>query len=235
MELQLYKFIVEDIKKKIIEGILNPGDKLPTEQEIAELYDASKSTVRKSMGILSNEGYIYSVPRIGNFVNLPKVDDYLLIYDELKIGVADIDEVRSIGTRTIKAHELDDLYHLDFGESNALEIKRTFLTLSIPVAYDIKYIFFSKGLTIKEPELQNESLLEVLAKKISLFHIQKDIMLMGDIADAALAEILQTKEKEPVLKIENRYWDKYNKLIAIGTTFYKGDSIQLTAESILNR
>ena len=56
MELQLYKFIVEDIKSKIVGGILNPGDKLPTEQELTELYDASKSTVRKSMGILSNAG-----------------------------------------------------------------------------------------------------------------------------------------------------------------------------------
>ncbi len=235
MELQLYKFIVEDIKSKIVEGILNPGDKLPTEQELTDLYDASKSTVRKSMGILSNAGYIYSVPRIGNFVNLPKSDDYLLVFDELKHGVSEIDEVKTLSINTIKTHDLDGLYELPFGDSNAFEIKRIFLTLSMPIAYDIIYIFFSKGLTIKETELEKESLLEVLSKKISLFHIEKDIKIMGCVSDAALAEILQTKEKEPLLKIEHRYWDKYNKIIAVGTTYYKGDSIQLSADSIINK
>jgi GntR family transcriptional regulator len=53
-----YKIIYASIKKKIKEGDYATGALLPTEQELEEQYSVSRTTVRKAIGLLTNEGYL---------------------------------------------------------------------------------------------------------------------------------------------------------------------------------
>ena len=64
----LYLDIVNDIKGKIEKGILKPGDLLPSENEMSEQFDVSRTTLRKSLALLVNEKYIYTIPGKGNYV-----------------------------------------------------------------------------------------------------------------------------------------------------------------------
>ena len=53
-----YKIVYASIKKKIKEGDYATGALLPTEQELEEQYSVSRTTVRKAIGLLINEGYL---------------------------------------------------------------------------------------------------------------------------------------------------------------------------------
>lgn len=53
-----YFILMERLKEDILQGKRKPGDKLPSENELAKEYDISRHTVRKALAILSNEGYI---------------------------------------------------------------------------------------------------------------------------------------------------------------------------------
>ncbi len=53
-----YKKVYYDIRDKIKNGDLKPGDYLKKEQDIAEEYSISRLTIRKSLSILEAEGYI---------------------------------------------------------------------------------------------------------------------------------------------------------------------------------
>jgi GntR family transcriptional regulator len=54
----LYKTIYLEIKQAIKEGSYPVGSFLPTENELCEQYDASRTTIRKAVGMLSSEGYL---------------------------------------------------------------------------------------------------------------------------------------------------------------------------------
>jgi GntR family transcriptional regulator len=53
-----YKEVYTSIKKKIKEGYYIPGVLLPTEQELEQQYSVSRTTIRKTIGLLTNEGYL---------------------------------------------------------------------------------------------------------------------------------------------------------------------------------
>ena len=57
--------IVEKIKDYILEHGLGPGDRLPTEQEFAELFGVSRTCVREATKALSFLGIIHSVSKQG--------------------------------------------------------------------------------------------------------------------------------------------------------------------------
>ncbi|TGY91554.1 GntR family transcriptional regulator [Petralouisia muris] len=62
-----YFHLAEDLKGMILEGKVQAGEKLPSENELAERYKISRHTVRKALSILENEGYIYAEHGKGTF------------------------------------------------------------------------------------------------------------------------------------------------------------------------
>lgn len=68
IELPLYMKIYQDYVDDIRNGLLNTGDKLPTEMEIAAKYDVSRITSRRAMERLHAEGYIERTPGRGTYV-----------------------------------------------------------------------------------------------------------------------------------------------------------------------
>lgn len=60
--------VVEQFKKLIVEGKLQPGQRLPTEKELAETLRVSRPTLREALTVLDAMGYIEIRPREGSFV-----------------------------------------------------------------------------------------------------------------------------------------------------------------------
>ena len=54
-----YIEIFEFYRDKILSGEIKENEKLPTEQEIGEIFSVSRHTVRQSIVELEKEGYIY--------------------------------------------------------------------------------------------------------------------------------------------------------------------------------
>lgn len=70
----LYYQLKNMVTSAIEEGILAKGDKLPTEQELIEEFDVSRTTVRLALQELKAEGYISAIPGKGSFVAAPLVN-----------------------------------------------------------------------------------------------------------------------------------------------------------------
>lgn len=54
----LYLTVYNTLKQEITEGILKVGSLLPTEQELEERFLVSRTTIRKAIGLLKDEGYL---------------------------------------------------------------------------------------------------------------------------------------------------------------------------------
>ncbi len=58
-----------DLQEQIRRGELRAGDRVPSENRLAEAYQVSRQTVRKALAILEQEGAIYAVHGKGTFVS----------------------------------------------------------------------------------------------------------------------------------------------------------------------
>ncbi len=61
--------VKDEIKEKIIRRTWNPGDKIPSENMLAEQYHISRQTVRKAIAELTEEGFLYAEHGRGTFVS----------------------------------------------------------------------------------------------------------------------------------------------------------------------
>jgi GntR family transcriptional regulator len=71
--LQLYDIL----RNNILKGDWKPGDMIPTEPELIELYGVSRSTVRQVLERFVNEGLIYRQQGKGSFVAEPTLEQGL--------------------------------------------------------------------------------------------------------------------------------------------------------------
>lgn len=65
---RLYEQIVEQIEKRIVDGELKAGDKLPAERELGKQFGVSRTSVREAMKALALNGLIEVMPGRGTFV-----------------------------------------------------------------------------------------------------------------------------------------------------------------------
>ena len=98
---RLYEQLAERIRHLILKGSLNPGDRLPTERNLARDYGVSRTVVREAVKALQQDGLIEVKAGLGTFV----VDAtgqavvqslHLLMSLNLNDNMADVVEIREI-------------------------------------------------------------------------------------------------------------------------------------------
>ena len=73
--MEKYKVIANAVRKKIIEKEYLPDQKLPSEKEMGETFQASKLTIKKAIDILVSEGLIVKRRGSGTFVKSLSVEE----------------------------------------------------------------------------------------------------------------------------------------------------------------
>jgi GntR family transcriptional regulator of arabinose operon len=64
-----YQMLKEYISDLIVNNILGTGEKIPSENELADRFEISRHTVRQAIGEMTNEGWLYRVQGKGTYVN----------------------------------------------------------------------------------------------------------------------------------------------------------------------
>ena len=89
--------VVTNIQELIVESDLKPGDKIPTEKELYEMFGVGRSTVREALRMLQAKGIVDFIQGKGAFVAAMNEDPQLSAknwFKELGAKVADFMEVR---------------------------------------------------------------------------------------------------------------------------------------------
>lgn len=217
---KLYKKVTRDIKEKIMSGLLKPGEKLPSENELSELYNVSKTTIYKSLTELTNEGYIYAVPRVGSYVSELKEEKYNLNYQEVEM-------IDNLWNKV-------EILHYDIVEQNGyyqkqLCISKIFLLDDKVICIDYKYINFNGEIDLNESKLLNLSLSDLLTLTSNLFKLEKLITLEATYCPKDIASKLKISENDVVLKINTKYYDAERNIIGEGKIYYHKDCMNIIA------
>ncbi len=97
---RVYEEIVVKVKDMIEKGKLHSGDQLPSERELAEVFNVSRSSVREALRSLESQGYLESRQGDGTYIARQPVDSLVsplatVIFTE-KDGQMELFEMRRL-------------------------------------------------------------------------------------------------------------------------------------------
>ena len=67
-EMPIYLQVIHDLKKKMIQGKILPGEKLPSNRELAVLYKINQNTAARIYREMETHGYCYTKRGMGTFI-----------------------------------------------------------------------------------------------------------------------------------------------------------------------
>ena len=200
-----YKEIAIDIINEIKTGKYSDSNKLPTEDELSNKYDASRTTVRKAISLLTTKGLVYQVQGSGVFVREAAFKNYVSL-EEVKGLTRDFpnSEIKSeiIKLEVVKSNEeISKKMKCEIG-TNLYFIKRLRYKDGIP--YAIENSYFNKNIVpYLSEEIAKNSIYTYILDDLNLSIGFADKLIYADELNKENAKLLGLNEHDPGLIIEN--------------------------------
>jgi GntR family transcriptional regulator len=219
----LYLSIVDSIKKKIRDQEYRPGDMLDSEAAMMKEFNASRMTIRKSLSLLSNEGYIYSVPGKGSFVCVPETNLYQFRFNKYEDLIVPIEEVKLLDVSVIEEIEGTEKIREKLGIRNTgkkiLKASRMLLSGEKSAALEYIYFVYLPNRPVVESQLKFANHLEGIEQKLA-FSLKKELRIRCEKAGAEICACLGCEEGEMVFCLEERVINGDSDSVYSFTEFY---------------
>ncbi|MGQ9746606.1 MAG: GntR family transcriptional regulator, partial [Candidatus Caldatribacteriaceae bacterium] len=237
--LPLYQQLKNIFKGWIIQGILRPGDKIPTESELCEKYGVSRITVRQAMSTLVQEGLLYRRPGKGTFVTSPKLRRrlprlYSFSEDMRELGLEP--SSKTLEQKVIEADaETIELLKLPDKDRRVTKLVRIRMANGEPILMETTFIPHYLCPDLVEEDLERGSLYETLRKKYLLsleyaLETHEVTLLTKEEARA-----LRSSEKTPAFFIERVAFLKNDIPFELTRSVSRGDRVRFTVQLVADQ
>ncbi|MED0662356.1 GntR family transcriptional regulator [Geobacillus thermodenitrificans] len=228
----IYYQLEQYMKEKIEKGEWQPGEMIPSERELAEMYDISRMTVRQAVNNLVNDGYLVRRRGKGTFVAAKKIEQPLKgltsFSEDMRARGMEPDTV-VLGFETVPASKKLTEW-LAVKEGDALyEIRRLRLADGSPMALETLYIPCALAPHLTR-EIVNGSVYEFMEKEVGLAIGTAVQVIEASVARKLEAEHLQVKEGAPVLLLERRTYLTDGRPLEVVKSVYRGDRYKFIVE-----
>ena len=225
----LYERIRDALRQAILGGLLQPGDRVPSESELRTRYAASRITVRQALSGLQQEGLIYTLQGKGSFVSRPKAFQHISALE----GFAE-----HMGQRGYAVHnrllalrdvlpDADVAAHLGVPEgAQVTEIIRVRFLNRDPVSFEQTWVPTFVGHQLAQADLHARDIFLILENDCGIALGHADLALDAVAAQGAVAAALQIPDGSPVLRVERLTHDTAGKPVDYEFLYFKGDAFQ---------
>lgn len=202
--LPLYSQVKNKLQQEITNH-LSPHDQIPSEHDLMENFDVSRTTIRKAIDQLVQEGFLYKKHGKGTFVSEEKIHQqlaqyagfsqqmekmgYKVKYEELKKEII------------ICKNELAMKLEISLGD-RVFELERRARRNEEYINLTQSYIPYVYVEGIEKYDFNSHSLYHILEKDYGIKIEQSTRGIEAILADYEIAEILGIKEGMPILKFE---------------------------------
>ncbi|WP_025641000.1 GntR family transcriptional regulator [Schnuerera ultunensis] len=223
----LYYQLMDIIMEMIDKGNLEEDDQLPSERELCESYDVSRSTVRQAIQELEKEGYIYRVHGKGTFVSKQKFRQDLLEFYSFT------EEMKKIGK--VPSSKVLDFDIMEANEKVAMKMNlnprdkiyvftRLRLADNEPMMLETSHVPYSRFPGITKKELEQNAMYDIFTKKYDATFTGAEEIFQSVLTREYEADLLEYFPGLPSMMIERITYEngsiiEYTKGIARGDRF----------------
>ncbi|NPA91406.1 MAG: GntR family transcriptional regulator [Chloroflexi bacterium] len=200
-----YILIREQIRQKVLNGEYKPGERIPSEPQLAREFNVSRGTVEKAIRGLVEEGILVREQGRGTFVAKPRLESALFRLSTFA------DEAKRRGftpaTRLIRAHvrTADDTVAqaLDLPpEAQIIEIVRVHLADGEPLVYEVRQLAYDLCPELLSEDLEHSSLHELLLYKYHIPLVKARFTIHAITLTDEAATLLHVEEGSPGFAVE---------------------------------
>lgn len=227
--LPIYYQIKQAIKNWIITKEFAPGEKIFSENELAEKFKVSRLTVRQAISQLIQEGFLVSKRGEGTFVtkNENLINSFNLEFsgfmDDLFYQVQK-SQTKSVAiTRMTVPKSIREKLELGNEEEEVVQVKRIRFKDDKSFAYTINYLPLEIGLKVNERELYKKPLLRILEQDLGIQFTEAFQTIEASFADQEISEKLGIPSGSPILFVERIMYTKRGRPIELVQSSYRGD------------
>jgi GntR family transcriptional regulator len=222
----LYQQVIEKILVRIHEGELHPGEKLPSEHDLSEMYSVGRNTIRHALSDLAAQGYIETVQGVGSFVSeshTPKTAEFLYGFsremalrekhvtsDVLDARIIEADPFLARRLRIQLGAEVVFLYRLRILEGEATAIERAYLPHALCPG-------------ILEHDFTQESLYDILSRRYKMDPDHADQEIGAELATDQVADLLALETPAVVLVIRRETYTAADQVIEYVESEFRAD------------
>ena len=228
--LPIYYQIKQTIKGWIVNKEFGPGNKIPSENELADRFNVSRLTVRQAISQLIQEGFLNSRRGEGTFVtsNEDLINSFSLettgFMDELfSTQLSKVTTKWATLSKMVAPKPVKEKLQLEIGDEEVVQIKRVRLLRGRPFTYTINYLPVEIGARVNEKDLYRRRLLEILERDLKVEFTEAVQTIEASFADQEVAEKLEVASGSPILFVEKIMYSKQHKPIELFQSSYRGD------------
>lgn len=225
--------IKEIILNRIKDETYTPNDRIPTEKELCETFEVSRTTVRIALNQLEKEGYLYRVQGRGTFVCEKKVTQALTQtvkkYSDQVAVQGKTAEIKVINLQVVPA---DDILckHLPVSKNSPIQkIERIRQANSNITQYEVSYIPWETAPAITQRDAE-DSLYRTLKEKYHQPIMRTVEKIEITFADDSIAKLLNYEVNHPCFYIETTTYGQDEKAIEYSNSYFRGDITDFVIE-----
>lgn len=224
-----YIELYEDLKDQIKRGIKGPGDKLPQEKDLLSMTGLNRSSVRKAIRRLIDEGFAFPVRNRGIFVSMPK---YLVNFQKessYTINMNNINEkpkVKLLELSTVSPTKAQkELFSLKL-EDKLWEIKVLRYYRDIPFIIGLSYIPYSLAPEFNIHYKNMKSIHLVLKEKYNITPIRQNSQFVSGFSTREESRLLAIYDGTPTFKVHSTNVDENGNIIEDVVSTYRSDLVR---------
>ncbi|MFT4416967.1 GntR family transcriptional regulator [Fredinandcohnia humi] len=225
LHVPLFRQVEQILEEKIVTGLWEIGAKLPTEQELSDLFDVSTITVKRAIIELVNKGLVYRQRGKGTFVSGSSKEQDINTLISLTNDESDGEE---------HPHEL---LHFEIGNSdpeiakklrlqtdeNIISLKRVKIENGEPMALEYTYLPYAKCPTLTSADINNELIYNILKSKFHIALGRAKMFIKPYIVEGEQAALLNVEPGTPVFEWERFTYTKQEELVEYSKFYVRQD------------
>ncbi|MCM3789729.1 GntR family transcriptional regulator [Domibacillus indicus] len=226
---QLKKIFINHIKN----GKLSYGDKIPSERELADIYQVSRMTARHAVMMLEREGFVERRVGAGTFITNERIRWNTVTVNSFTKGMQDKGRAPSTRTLIMEEREADaqTAEQLKVSEGERLfYLKRLRKVDNIPLAIEVSQIPYRYCPQIEHYMEDNVSLYHVLHQYFDIQLIRQKQYMKISLASQSESTLLGVPDLSPCISIEGQAFAESGQPIEVSQTLARGDLVEFYSE-----
>jgi GntR family transcriptional regulator len=216
------------LQENIAKGNISPGERLPTEEELARIFQVNRMTVRKAIDELVSEQMVTRRPGIGTFLLARAPRQYTYTIGNLSGLINDLkscgleSEIINIKKERIRSEErIRSLLNLKKDES-VLFILRVVIAQNEPIVLSRSYLQYNAYKALMKMDLK-EGLYDLLTNRYKAqIHHSSDIFSVI-MPDKKEIELFNHHYEGPCIKLESVVLDPRDRPVGVFQALFRGD------------
>jgi len=226
----IWKQIQGLILKDIVDGIYKPGEKLPTEMELAKRFEVNRHTVRNAISALTQANVTRVEQGRGTFVQ-EAVIDYPLgnrtRFSQIVSGRYRLPDKLLLKSETLKAsNSISKHLEIKTG-TEIIRLESMSIADGIPLGHSISYLPAVRFKGIETVFAETKSLTMAFKSYDIRDYTRKFTRIIAIMPSTTLANHLKQAKNKPILQTESVDVDIVGTPIEYGVTSFSSDRVQL--------